>query len=306
MIRLLGVELTRLRWRRAVVLLLLLAVVIPALIAVSRMWATRPMSEDELASVAQSNRTEIQACVAHPRRYGLPRSADEERCTEQIISWYYGREPLSLAEERHGSGLGVVAVLTTLLLLVGTTFTGHDWASGSMSNQLLFETRRGRVWTAKALAVTVVALVTASVVSTAYWLALWLTMRVRDLPLRDGALTDSLAYGLRGAGFAAAAALGGYALTMLLRSTVATIGVLFTFSVASGIVLAVLGIGEQWQPQVNFSAIVQNGTTYWVDAPADVSPEREMSPWRGVGYYGTALVVTVAASVVTFRRRDVP
>ena len=47
-----------------------------------------------------------------------------------------------------GSGLAVV-VSHLLLVLVGTTFVGHDWNSGSMSNQLLFEPRRLRVWAAK-------------------------------------------------------------------------------------------------------------------------------------------------------------
>jgi hypothetical protein len=318
-IRLVRVELTRLRWRRAVVVLLLLAVVIPGLIAASRIWSTRPVSESEIAAVTRDNADQIAQCEKHPRGFGVARSAGEQGCTDQIVSWYTGREKLSLAGERTGgSGMGVVAVLTALLLMAATTFVGHDWNSGSMSNQLLFEPRRGRIWTAKAIAVTLVALVTATAVSTAYWLTIWLAVKARDLPMVDGALADSLAYGWRGAGFATAAALGGYALTMLFRSTVATIGVLFGVAVAAGIVIAALGIGEQWQPQKNVSAIVKNGTTYYVDLPdacegvriasgdLDCSPLRELSLWRGLGYYGTALVVTGAASVLSFRRRDVP
>lgn len=319
MIRLVGVELTRLRWRRAVIALLLLAVVIPALIAASRLWSTRPVSEDEIASVTRDSAGEIAQCAKHPNHFGLPRKADEQACADQIVSWYTGREKLSLAGERTGgSGVGVVAVLTALLLLAATTFVGHDWNSGSMSNQLLFEPRRGRIWTAKALAVTLVAAVTSLLVSTAYWLTIWAAVRSRDLPIGDGALLDSLAYGWRGAGFATAAALGGFALTMLFRSTVATIGVLFGVTVAAGIVIAALGIGEQWQPQKNVSAIVKNGTTYYVEladscvsprsvpGTADCEPLRHLSPWHGVGYYGIALLVTGAASVVSFRRRDVP
>jgi hypothetical protein len=212
-------------------------------------------------------------------------------------------------------------VLTALLLLVGTTFAGHDWNSGSMSNQLLFEARRGRVWTAKALAVSLAALVTSAVVSAAYWLAMWATMQLRDIPVADGGLMDTLMYASRGAGFATAAALGGYALTMLFRSTVATVGVLFGVAIAGGIVIATLGLGEQWQPQKNVSTIVKNGTTYYVDVPescfagasfqepepnSECDQQRDLSPWHGVGYYGTALVATIAGSVVSFRRRDVP
>lgn len=317
--RQLRVELTRLRWRRAVVVLLLLALAIPALIGASRIWSTRPVSEAEIAQLVRTNAEELQRCVERPRQFGLPRSADEQQCTDRIVEWYAGRSPLRLAEEQVGSGLGVVAVLTMLLMLLGTTFAGHDWATGSMSNQLLFEARRGRVWSAKAAAVTLVSLVTATVVSTAYWLVLYGVARLRDLPLREDALLDSLAYGLRGAGFAAAAALGGYALTMLFRSTVATIGVLFAVTVAGGIVLAALDVSDRWQPAANLAAIVNNGTTYWVPVPescwsggeepqpgSECDPEAHLSLGHGVGYYGTALVLVGAASVLTFRRRDVP
>lgn len=317
--RLLRVELTRLRWRRAVILLVLLAVAIPAFIGAAQAWSTRPVSDDEIAQVARDHAGEIDRCTERPRQYGMPKGVSEQRCADLVVGWYTGREPLSLAQQRNGgSGMAVVAVLTALLLLAGTTFAGHDWNSGSMSNQLLFEPRRRRVWTAKALAVTAVALVTATVVSAAYWLAMWAVMRARDLPIRDGALADSLAFGLRGAAFAAAAALGGYALTMLLRSTVGTIGVLFAVSVAGGVIVTVLGLSEHWQPQKNVSAIVKNGTTYWVQPPpscegrpiraddTECQGERELSAWDGAGYYGTALVLTVGASLVSFRRRDVP
>jgi len=317
--RLVRVELTRLRWRRAVVLLLLLAVAIPAFIGAAQAWSTRPVSDDEIAQVAREQASEIDRCTERPHRYGMPKGASEQRCTDLVMGWYTGREPLSLVQQRNGgSGMAVVAVLTALLLLAGTTFAGHDWNSGSMSNQLLFEPRRRRVWTAKALAVTVVALVTAAVVSTAYWLAMWAVMRARDLPIRDGSLADSLAFGLRGAAFAAAAALGGYALTMLLRSTVGTVGVLFAVSVAGGVIVTVAGLSEHWQPQKNVAAIVKNGTTYWVQPPpscegrairaddTECMGEHVLSAWDGVGYYGTALVLTAGASLVSFRRRDVP
>ena len=48
-------------------------------------------------------------------------------------------------------------VLAILMMLAGTTFAGHDWASGSVSNQLLFEPRRPLVWAAKAAVVTALA-----------------------------------------------------------------------------------------------------------------------------------------------------
>jgi ABC-type transport system involved in multi-copper enzyme maturation permease subunit len=321
--RLVRVELTRFRWRRAVLALLLLAIVVPALIAASRVWSTRPVSQGELDRAAQSASSEIERCLKRPQQYGVRPATAESGCEDTIVGWYTGRERLSLVSERTGgSGMAVVAVLTAFLLLAGTTFVGHDWNTGSMSNQLLFEARRGRVWLAKGLAVTLAALVIATVVSLAYWLTLWATVKSRDLPMLDDALTDSLAYGMRGALFATAAALGGYALTMLFRSTVATVGVLFGVSIAGGIILATLGIGEQWQPQKNVSAIVKNGTIYYADVPdscflgaqqtrepepnSECDQTRDLSLWHGVAYFGIALGATAGASVASFRRRDVP
>lgn len=314
------VELTRLRLRRAVILLLLLAVVVPAIIFAARVWDTRPVST---ADVIADNSFEIEQCVDHPKRYGVPKRADDidQACEDTIVSWYSYRQPLRLAEERATSGLGLVAVLVAILFLLGTTFVGHDWNSGSMSNQLLFEPRRSRIWAAKALAVSLVSFVTAAIVSTAYWLGLWGVMLSRDLPMRDHALTDSLAHGLRGAGFATAAALGGFALTMLFRSTVATIGVLFVVSVAGGLIIGTLGLSERWQPQANVSAIVNHGTEYWVEVPQSCYqgrqprriPEnstcddtRDLTLPMGVAYYGLPLLLVSAGSVASFRRRDVP
>jgi len=321
---LLAVELTRLRWRRAVVLLLLLAVAIPAVQLAARAWTTRPISESEIARIRAGAQEQISECVQHPRRYGIPPRIQERaqrECERSLLDWQLRRDALTLTGERtNGSGVGVVAVLTALLLLMGTTFVGHDWNTGSMSNQLLFEPRRGRVWTAKAMVVTAVALVTAAVVSTAYWLGVWGLMLARDLPVRGGSLTDSLAFGLRGAGFAAAAALGGFALTTLFRSTVATMGVLFAVTVAGGLFVAMLGISEHWQPQKNVAAIVKNGTIYYRDVPqscyrreaqqqqregSPCDPTATLSAASGTGYYGVALLVAMGASTISFRRRDI-
>ena len=97
--------------------------------------------------------------------------------------------------------------------------------------------------------------------------------------------------------------------------------VLFAVTVAGGIVLAALGLGDRWQPATNLSAIMRNGTTYWVETPescwrgnrtappaegSECDPDRELPLWQGAGYYGTALVLAVGASTLSFRRRDVP
>lgn len=329
--RLLHVELTRLRWRRAVLLLLLAVVALPVVFGVARAWSTTPPSAEELARVDQQVAEEtarpyvqkqLERCLAKPQRFGL--AADDPDLQAQCESfvlpqreWFLYYETLDLVQERDETGLAVVALVSVLLLLAGTTLVGHDWNSGSMSNQLLFETRRTRVWTAKALVVFAVSLVLSLVVFSSYWLALWAVARSRDLPSSTGILVDCLQDGLRGALVAAGAALGGYALTMLFRSTVATLGVLFAVAVAGGALIAVLGIDAQFQPQTNIAAVVLDGADYYVQVPdecfTDRPPpgiacdeEKVLPAANGSIYVGSFLLLAGAASVLSFRRRDVP
>jgi len=329
--RLLHVELTRLRWRRAVLLLLLAAVALPILFGVARVLGTRPPSAEELVRVDQQVaeetarpyvQKELERCLTKPQRYGIDADATDlqAQCESNVLprpEWFSYYETLDLVQERDETGLAVVALVSVLLLLAGTTLVGHDWNSGSMSNQLLFESRRTRVWTAKALVVFSVSLLLSLVVFSGYWLALWAVARSRDLPATTGILVDCLQDGLRGALVAGGAALGGYALTMLFRSTVATLGVLFAVAVAGGALIGVLGIDEQFQPQTNIAAVILDGASYYVPVPeecfgprpptGDVCDEQKVLPaTNGSIYLGSFLVLAGAASVLSFRRRDVP
>ncbi|GEP34211.1 hypothetical protein NSZ01_19790 [Nocardioides szechwanensis] len=312
--QLLAVELTRLRWRRAVLLLLAAAVVVPTLIAATLIWDTRPPSQDDLDAARASAAPEIAQCEKRPGRFGVE---DRALCEEQVVGWYTNSQPLKLGQQRSETGLAVVAVLTLLVMLAGTTFAGHDWNSGSMSNQLLFESRRGRVWAAKALVVLVTSFVVSAVMSATYWLALWMVARSRDLKVPDGVLADCLEFALRGSVFGAAAALGAFAMTMLFRSTVATVGVLFGVVLAGSLIFAALGISERWFPHKNVSAIIKDGTRYYVEVPqhcftdgpiegSECDQLRELTLVDGSLYYGVLLLGVGTASVLTFRRRDVP
>ena len=331
MMRLIRVELTRLRWRRAVLALVGLAILLPALIGLSRVWDTRPPSPERQEAIAaqverDSQRKRVQKqldeCLADPVGWGVESGDDPvATCEDWILPQpeWYGPPVLDLAAEHEGSALGVIVVLGLLAVLVGTTFAGHDWASGSMSNQLLFESRRGRVWAAKAVAVTATMLVVSAAVVTTWWLTLYAVARGRGLEVPDGLLRDGLEQGLRGAVVVAGAALVGYALTMLFRSTVVTLGVVFVVSLASGLLIATLGLdgGQRWTPNTNLAAVLQDGTTYWVNPPVecdaprvpagiDCSGEAHLSLAQGAGYLGVLVLGIGAGSVGSHRRRDVP
>ncbi|GAA3810930.1 ABC transporter permease subunit [Nocardioides panacisoli] len=316
MTRLLRVEAIRFLSRRAVLVLLALAIVIPVVIGFATVRNTAPPGADELAQAKEQIQQTLDDCAQHPRRYGIKDAADPAATCEKRMhlrvedyAWY---EPLSLGDERkNGSGVAVVVLLGILMLLAGATFAGYDWASGSMSNQLLFETRRLRIWAAKAVVVTAAAAVVSAVVLAAYWLVLARVADHRDITTPPGVLSSCLQSGWRGAAVIGGAALGGYALTMLFRSTVASLGILLAVVAAGGVVLAAVGIESAWNPGLNLLAVVLDGTTYYKDVPCEggggtCSTQVPLSLLHGLVFTGTLLVLAVGGSLTSFRTRDVP
>jgi len=326
--RLLSVELTRLRWRRAVIVLLLACFLVPALIWGGLAWNTRPVSDAELRNAHQQIargadqpyvKRQIQKCVDHPDRFGVEPADAEEACDQIFapqLEWYLHRPQLSVADERGGTGLGVLTILVGLVMLIGTTFVGHDWHSGSMSNQLLFEPRRLRVWAAKAGVVLLTGLVVSATVLAAYWGALWVLAESRDLQA-SGAEWELIRHSaMRGSLLVALAGFGGYAMTMFFRSTVATLGVLFAFTIGGSLViLAVLGdTAQKWLLPTNFMAVVMNGYDYYdgntescgVGGSSVECGMAHLTLSEGASYLGLLLAAAVVLSLWSFRRRDVP
>jgi hypothetical protein len=330
--RSLRVEFTRLRWRRAVIILLVTCVAVPALILAAVAWGTRPVSAEEQqqaeAQVAQERESpqyqrEVERCAKHPDRYGDP-NATAEQCVDIVgpqVEWYVSRSPLDPKGESEGSLVSVIVLVTALVMLVGTTFAGADWNSGSMSNQLLFEPRRLRVWWAKAVAVFLATLAASAAVVAGYWGALVLLAKSRDIATPAKVMDAVIGIGGRGALLAAVGALGAYALTMLFRSTVATLGIMFAVLVAGSYLIAVLPFDSsgRWALYNNVGAVLYDGITYFQEPPASCgaeiqtgnpsalcSGERTLTLWAGVRYLGALLAGAVALSLWSFRRRDIP
>ncbi|MBZ5733640.1 hypothetical protein K8Z61_03950 [Nocardioides sp. TRM66260-LWL] len=331
MIGLLRVELTRLRWRRGVLALVALAILLPAALTFARIHGTAPLTDADRAALLDANAGLIAECVQQPSDFAgstaRPGTAEAQAACEAIATTGY-QEQLDVDSEFTGTVVGLVGLLAGLLLLVGATFAGHDWATGSITNQLLFEARRGRVWAAKAAAVTLVGLVVTAVVLTGFWVVVTTVVDARGLPplgTREHGTGDLVLQVVRSSLLVAGAALGGFALTTLLRSTGATIGVLFAVAVGTGLALGALGLSPRWAPDVNLEAIVLDGTSYYVDVPercstASADPNgstgeaegdpaclstRQLGLAGGVGYAGGLLAAVGAASLVAFRRRDV-
>jgi hypothetical protein len=313
-----GVELTRLRWRRAALVLAALGVLAPLAVFIGIVLTTDAQSVDELADdYGPQVRQEYSRCLAHPGRFGIPTDLSEAELAtgcENYIDRSWGGGHLDLVEQREsGTGPAVIVLITLAMLLAGTTFAGHDWHTGSMGNQLLFEPRRARVWGAKLAAVVVAASGLALAVLVAYWTGLYAVASVRDVPIPDHAMVAAYKQAVLGTIFVGGAAAFGYALTMLLRSTVGTLGLLFAAGFLGLVVVGALGINsaEEVMPWGNFVAYTVGGYTYYTDqvcfSPRDgCDPENLIGRLHGTVYFLVVLAAVGVPSFLTFLRRDVP
>lgn len=322
--RLLRVELSRLTARRAVVLLGVAAALLTALVAGTTIWETRPVSAAERATaeaLADQERDnpdleqQLAACREDPATFFGP-GATAADCDQVVptAEQFLTRAPLVLTDAQDGPGLGVVVLLAALAVIVGTTYAGADWATGSMSNQLLFEPRRRRVWLAKAAAVALGCAVVAAVLLAAFWAALLLAAEARDI-VTPAAARESIAWlSARGVVLASLAGLGGYALTMLLRSTVATLALLFAYTAGGEAILALAPLDRPglWSLANNVFAWIRDGVRVFDDSvvctpdqPA-CTQEFLVSLDHAAAYLGALLLLALVASVLSFGRRDVP
>jgi ABC-2 type transport system permease protein len=317
-----GVELSRFRSRRAVVLILLAGALLAVVVAGKTMWDTRPLTAADIATAqAQANidaanptvKNELDQCVANPGDYLGP-GGTEEQCRiamQPNPQAYLSRQPLSLREVLDGNGMSIALLLVGLVVIAGSTYAGADWSTGSLTNQLLYEPRRRRVWTAKALAVGLFSGLFTLVVLGGFWVALYFTAVARELPHGGAVRSDVTLAVLRVVALAIGAGVGAYALTMLFRSTVATLALLFAYSIGGEVVVSLLpnhGVAR-WSVGNNVSGWVQNNFHYFDPTvrcrTGDCSQLRMLDHLDAGSFLLVLLVVAAVISLVSFSRRDI-
>jgi ABC-2 type transport system permease protein len=325
--RLLKVELTRLRWRRAVVVLLVACVALPLVLLAGYAWETRPISDADVAQAKELAAQdadqpwiaqEVAACEADPEMYLGPDGVATD-CAEAITPRYENylyRSELDLTALRTDVGAAAITILTGLLMLIGTTYAGHDWNTGSMSNQLLFEPRRLRLWVAKGAAVLLTGVLVGAVVLTVFWGGAALIASSRDIAAAPGVWREVWETQVRGVLAVGVGGLLGHALTMLFRSTVATLSLMFGVAIAGSlVVVAILGdSAARWLLPTNFLAFVLGGFSYYDPTACTQSPdgsvtgscERVLPAVDGGLVLGVLVVVAVLLSLWATHRRDVP
>lgn len=310
-------ELGRWRSRPAIASMLLLAVVFAAVAAGLTAWQSRPLSEAEQADAAAQSRlaaqepgvlAEVQACAEDPASYLGP-GADAETCAEVLApgsASFLPRAPLDLAEIVPQRGVQVALVVVCLMVVAGSTFAGADWATRSMATQLTFSPRRTRLWLVKASAVVLGAGLGTAAALLGFWGILAAVAYLQGLDPGVGAVTAALSQVGRAAVLGAAAALGGFALTMALRHTVATLTLLFVYTVGGELLLGLLPWpqAERWAVGRLAADWVQQTTTGAAFCQPSCGPTTVPYLASGLVLLGLT-VVAVLLSLLVFRRRDV-
>ena len=321
--RLLLVELSRLRSRRVITALVLIAAVFAAIVAGVTAFDTRPLTgTDRTEAAAQADlesqrpalRAEVRACERDPTSYLGP-DAGAAECTEMLVpdaESYYPRTPLDLGSTLGSRGLPLALVVAGLMVIVGGTFAGGDWSSGSIATQLLFDPRRTRVWLAKAGAVTLSSALVATVVLAGFWLSLFALAGARDITVPAADVDHVLWHVVRAVGLATGAALGAFALTMVFRHTVATMALLFVYSVGGEIAVNLLPMQGSGRWSVGNNAYGWLATRHrYFDSTIDCTPGERCDSMQLMThldsglFLGALLIVAVLVSVVWFRRSDV-
>jgi len=328
MITQIRIELSRYRGRRAATLLLLAIAAMVVVGVAKSAWDTRPLTEqDRKDAIAQAQMSAqrsgvadlIAECQLKPTEWLGP-NATAADCAERLTPEpRYPRSDLSLPNLIKESNRAIPRDGNMVALLVGAgliisagMFAGGPYASGSLSTQLIFQPRRNRVWAAKAIAVAIWSLIHAVVFIGAYWLALYFVADARDLtPSGDQLGTISL-HSLRAVLLLVAASVGAFALTVIIRNSMATLA-LILFATVGGEVLVnfvpISGAGR-WSLANNVMGWLVPKHTYF-DATIHCAPGQgcssmqTMSHLQAGSYLAALLVVVIAVSLWVFRRQDI-
>lgn len=319
MTRLLRAELRRLLARRAVVVLLLVGVAFTTVATAGLLWTQRPLTDAE-AATAQTRldrvmkpssleriERDIAQCEKAPARFAGPGFRCEDLRPQ--LKEFADRSVLEPRTVRGALLPSITFVLALLALLAGTTYVGAEYASGSMSNLLLFEARRTRVWAAKTGAVAAtVALYAAALLAVAVAVTLTAAVAWSDPPW-SGTRSWYAAYAVvRGVVVVVAAGVVGVVGTLALRSTVATVGLTLGYAlVGETSVRGALPQVQQWLVGNQLLSFLRGRLVIrdYSDFSGRGRPDTTVLHLQTSAYYlGALMLVLLVVSLLTFRRRD--
>jgi len=307
MIRLMVAELQRIAARRLVRVTIVVALVGIALGGVAAFAFSGSLSEEayqrrveEASDREVALNDQIETCL---RDHGVARG--DEVSDEVAEQCFPDEGPAGVDDPRfHRKRLegvlhGVTGTLAIIGWALGASLVGAEFASRSMTTLLTWETRRGRLFVAKAVAAVATMALFALAVLVLVALAMWPALALHGAPLQpDDPTLSSLAGDIaRGVALTALASGIGFAIATIGRNTAIALGVGFGYIVIlENILGSSLERWRQWLVLGNAIVLVSGN-----DEGGDI-PGRTV-----VGAAVFLTVVTVALLAVaagTFRTRD--
>lgn len=201
--------------------------------------------------------------------------------------------------------------------LVGASFIGAEYTTGSLANWLTFVPQRLRVYSSKLVAV-VLACALGGAVSNFLMLGLVaLLTRVHGGTVTEvGAVAATAG---RAVPIAVLAGVAGFVFALLTRHTVAALGIALGYVVVSAVISTLasnadgpLGWLPPWLPENNLAAFLQHGSTYYQYAQTVTESgasgeqvEKHLAFGHSALYWAVLLVVAIVSAALVFRRRDV-
>jgi len=328
MMRLTKVELRRLFSRRLTSIALLGALILTGLMLFSVFQEAKPISGPELtqqrAQFAQAQK-DWEDNGAQQVKDCLKQQADVQKTDPKAVFGCDQMEPklanyfkpqAKFAEVMPSTLLAGSYLLTVIGFAIGASFVAAEFSSGSMANWLTFEPRRMRVYASKLAAAGL-----GVIPATAALLGL-LTDGVWLIVGHFGSTSGTTAkvwgnlggMGARSLALALAATVTGAAIGVLLRRTVAVLGIAIGYLVLVEVVFGqALQAARPWLLQLNVAAWLEHGSTYYPvvcsTTPQGIygcqSVQRMLSFGHSTAYLGLLVVFMVALAALVFRRRDV-
>ncbi|GHJ46363.1 hypothetical protein Cs7R123_37050 [Catellatospora sp. TT07R-123] len=317
--------------RRLIKWLLVIAVALFAIIAAAIFLNNEKVSPQRIAAAeAQAQRNYEDSVVQWHTEHDLrcksvtEGTPEADMCAQDMEpqrEWFTPDLPSTFIFKKDFSPLITVwaALLAVIAFVIGASFVGAEWSTGSMMTLLTWRPRRIQVLSTK-LAVLAGWLTAISAVSLALWTgAFWLTAQLRGSTdgMTSGTWQSLGLTGLRGLGLVLAVGIVGFLLATLGRHTGVALGValgvIIVGQVGLGIVLGLLQVPfleayllpSHLMAWMDKQYIVQNWS---VDCtgPGPCLPETRTLTWEGTG--SIALAAALVLAVVAFwqiKRRDI-
>lgn len=328
MMRLTRVELRRLFSRRLTSIALLGALAVTGLMLFGIFQEAKPLSGPELtqqrAQFDQARKEfdangvqQVQDCLTQQAETQKTDPKADFGCSQlEPKLENYSKPQAKFAQMMPSTLLAGSYLLTFVGFVIGASFVAAEFSSGSMANWLTFEPRRTRVYVSK-LAAAGLGLIPATVVLLGLLTAgVWLIVRHFSPTVGTTAKTwgDLGEMGARSLALALAATVTGAAIGVLLRRTVAVLGIAVGYLVlVEGVFAQTLQGAGPWLLQLNVNAWLQHGASYFIqscktDAQGGYScqgVEKVLAFGHSAAYLGILVLFAVSLAALVFRRRDV-